>query len=145
MDLKDGYPLLTTKKMFWKGIIHELLWFLRGETNIKYLVDNKIGRKKQWKELLKLISFWDPSEISLDEKTGEFSTSHTFGIIYNIAQMQLPFEEIFQLLTQFIMTMDTAGDIISLPRFQSARCLAGIGCGILSSGAGGGFILCVQW
>lgn len=41
MDLSKGFPLLTTKKMHWKGIIHELLWFLRGDTNIKYLIDNK--------------------------------------------------------------------------------------------------------
>jgi thymidylate synthase len=39
-DMKLGFPLLTTKKMYWKGIATELLWFLRGDTNIKYLVDN---------------------------------------------------------------------------------------------------------
>ena len=43
MDMNDGFPLLTTKKMFWKGIAHELLWFLRGDTNIKYLVDNGVN------------------------------------------------------------------------------------------------------
>jgi len=43
MDLGEGFPLLTTKKMFLKGIIHELLWFLRGDTNIKYLVDNGVN------------------------------------------------------------------------------------------------------
>ncbi len=38
--MNQGYPLLTTKKMYWKGIVLELIWFLRGDTNIKYLVDN---------------------------------------------------------------------------------------------------------
>ena len=39
-DMSKGFPLLTTKKMYWRGIVTELIWFLQGNTNIKYLVDN---------------------------------------------------------------------------------------------------------
>ena len=41
-DLSEGFPLLTTKRVCLKGVIHELLWFLAGDTNIKYLVDNGV-------------------------------------------------------------------------------------------------------
>lgn len=47
-DLSEGFPLLTTKKVFLKGIIYELLWFLRGESNIKYLVDNGVHIWDEW-------------------------------------------------------------------------------------------------
>jgi thymidylate synthase len=41
-DLSEGFPLLTTKKVYWKGVLHELYWFLSGQSNIKYLVDNNV-------------------------------------------------------------------------------------------------------
>lgn len=47
-DLTQGFPLLTTKKVFLRGIIHELLWFLNGDQNIKYLVDNNVHIWDDW-------------------------------------------------------------------------------------------------
>ncbi|MBI5045215.1 MAG: thymidylate synthase [Candidatus Levybacteria bacterium] len=41
-DLSKGFPLLTTKKVYWKGVLHELYWFMSGNSNIKYLVDNNV-------------------------------------------------------------------------------------------------------
>lgn len=47
-DLRDGFPLLTTKKLHLRSIIHELLWFLRGDTNIQYLHDNNVTIWDEW-------------------------------------------------------------------------------------------------
>ncbi|MFA5525512.1 MAG: thymidylate synthase, partial [Acholeplasmataceae bacterium] len=47
-DLSEGFPLLTTKKVHLKSIIHELLWFIRGDTNIKYLVDHDVRIWNEW-------------------------------------------------------------------------------------------------
>lgn len=47
-DLSDGFPLLTTKKLHLKSIIYELLWFLKGDTNVKYLQDNGVRIWNEW-------------------------------------------------------------------------------------------------
>jgi thymidylate synthase len=47
-DLSEGFPLVTIKKTHWKSMVHELLWFLKGDTNIKYLQDNNVRIWNEW-------------------------------------------------------------------------------------------------
>lgn len=47
-DLAKGFPLVTTKKVYWKGVVYELLWFLKGDTNVKYLQENNVHIWDEW-------------------------------------------------------------------------------------------------
>jgi len=62
-DLSQGFPLLTTKKVFIKAIIHELIWFLSGDTNIRYLVQNDVKIWNEWAFAKYLKKTWKDTEI----------------------------------------------------------------------------------
>jgi len=89
-NMKEGFPLLTTKKMHWNSIVTELLWFLSGDTNIKYLVDNDChiwtgdARKKyntfMYQEARKIT--WacvEPATMTHDEFTDKIKTDDEFA------------------------------------------------------------------
>ncbi len=79
-DLSQGFPLLTTKKIFMRGITHELIWFLRGDSNIKYLVDNDVhiwdawGYKQYQRSKIK-----DQKLLSQEEYVGKIKTDKMFA------------------------------------------------------------------
>ncbi len=80
-DLSQGLPLLTTKKVFWKGVLHELYWFLSGQTNIKYLVDNGVHIWDDYPLRIyndkRVINNW--SELTKEEFIAKIANDETFA------------------------------------------------------------------
>jgi thymidylate synthase len=81
-DLSKGFPLLTTKKVFWKGIITELYWFMTGQTNIKYLVDNgvNIWNDYPYKIYLKKAEAGEFPKLTREEFVEKIKTDNDFAI-----------------------------------------------------------------
>src|SRR3990167_4643844 len=89
-DLSEGFPLLTTKKVYWNGVLQELYWFLSGQNNIKYLVDNNVhiwddypyrvytehAKRVKWPEMTK------EAFVELIKGDADFAAKH--GVLPNI-------------------------------------------------------------
>lgn len=80
-DLSKGFPLLTTKRVYWKGVLHELYWFFKGNTNIKYLVDNNvhIWDDYPYKYYLRAVKAKKVPQISKDEFIAKIATDKKFA------------------------------------------------------------------
>jgi thymidylate synthase len=81
-DLSKGFPLLTTKKVFFRGIVHELLWFLSGSPNIEYLVQNDVHIWDDWayKNYLAAMKEGKAPELSIEAFAEQIKTDHDFAL-----------------------------------------------------------------
>jgi thymidylate synthase len=137
-NLADGFPLLTTKKLHLKSIIHELLWFLQGDTNIRYLNENKVRIWDEWADengelgsiYGKLWRKWEGPDGPVDQitnlieriKNDPYSRRHLV-VAYNPADTPKVAPQGCHSLMQFYVS----GDKISLQLYQrSADLMLGV-------------------
>lgn len=83
-DLSEGFPLLTTKKVYWKGVLYELYWFLSGQSNIKFLVDNNvhIWDDYPYKIYRELMEKGDVPEMTKEEFIAKIANDEAFAETY---------------------------------------------------------------
>lgn len=83
-DLSQGFPLLTTKKVFFRGILHELLWFIKGDSNIKYLVDNNVHIWDEWgyKKYLEKMAKKNQKPLTLEQYLEKIKIEPKFAKVY---------------------------------------------------------------
>lgn len=80
-DIADGFPMLTTKKVYWNGVLHELYWFLSGQSNIKYLVDNNvhIWDDYPYKIYMEKVAKGEATTLTKDEFIGKIKDDAAFA------------------------------------------------------------------
>lgn len=80
-DLSKGFPLLTTKKVYWKGVLEELYWFMSGQTNIKYLVDSKvhIWDDYPYKYYMRAVEKGEVDSLTKEEFVAKIREDNTFA------------------------------------------------------------------
>ena len=124
-DLSKGFPLVTTKQLHLKSIIHELIWFLKGDTNIKYLVDHGVGIWNDWPyEAFKKSS--DFQGESMKEFSERIKIDHVFaekygelGPVYGrqwrhwVGEDGKPIDQIAELMTNLKLNPDSRRHIIT--------------------------------
>jgi thymidylate synthase len=100
-DLRRGLPLLTTKKVYTNGIIHELIWFLRGDTNIKYLVDNNvhIWDDDAYRHYLELVGKNNKVVDMEDQMLGEITKEEFLENVRNGKQVWVHYDEAYKYMS----------------------------------------------
>ena len=117
-EFKDGFPAITTKKLHYKNVVTELIWFLRGDTNIKYLVDNgcNIWNKDAYNYYLKLCKLKD-SKPWLDKESfiSHIDPNHPYFIDYHTGDLGKVYGHYWRNYDGFDQIKDIIDKMINTP------------------------------